>query len=150
MNKTLALFGAILCLSIISCDNKEVKEEPKETADSLLNTEKQKLDTIPVESKRFNGNYTNAQGGVLTITNFINNEGFTLKYSDNSKGTPCSGNAWEGKVTLVSETAGDLTSSDGQIEGSIALKGDTIYFELSADLTGMDCARFFDADFVKK
>jgi hypothetical protein len=150
MKKTIVIFGTILFIAISSCSNKEVKDEAIETVDSSAIAPQPKLDSIPNQSKSFNGNYTNSQGAILTITNFIASEGFTLKYSDNSKGTPCSGNAWEGKVALVSATNGDLTSADGQIEGAIEFKGDNIHFELSADIISMECARYFDTDFVKK
>ena len=150
LKKIIVIFRTILFIAITSCSDKEVKDEAKETVDSLTNAAKPKLDSIPNKSKSFNGKYTNSQGGVLTITNFIVSDGFTLKYSDDSKGNPCSGNTWEGKVTLVSATNGDLTSADGQIEGNIEFMGDNIHFELSADLTGMECARYFDTDFEKK
>lgn len=150
MKKTIVIFGTLLVIAITSCGNKEVKEEAKETVDSLTDVAQPKLDAIPNQSKSFNGKYTNSQGVVLTITNFIASEGFTLKYSDDSKGNSCSGNAWEGKVTLVSATNGDLTSADGQIEGTIEFKGGNINFELSEELIGMECARYFDTDFVKK
>jgi hypothetical protein len=150
MKKTIVIFGTILFIAISSCSNKEVKDEAIETVDSSAIAPQPKLDSIPNQSKSFNGNYTNSQGAILTITNFIASEGFTLKYSDNSKGTPCSGNAWEGKVSLASATNGVLINADGQEEGNLELRGKSIHFELSPDYIGMECARFFDADFVKK
>ena len=150
MQKTIVIFGTLLFIAISSCSNKEVKDEAIEIVDSSAIAPQPKLDSIPNQSKSFNGNYTNSQGAILTITNFIASEGFTLKYIDNSKEKPCSGNAWEGKVTLVSPTNGDLTSADGQIEGTIEFKADNIHFELSEELTGNECASYFDAIFVKK
>ena len=150
MQKRIVIFGTLLFVAISSCSNKEVKDEAIETVDSITKTAKTKLNSITIQSKSYNGKYTNSQGAILTITNFIASEGFTLKYIDNSKGKPCSGNAWEGKVTLVSPTNGDLTSADGQIEGTIEFKGDNIHFELSEELTGNECASYFDAIFVKK
>ena len=102
------------------------------------------------QSKSFNGKYINSQGAVLTITNFIANKGFTLKYGYGYNKMPCSLNTWEGKVTLVSATNGELNNGYGQSDGSIEIDGDNIYFHLSEEMTGMECARYFDTIFVKK
>lgn len=150
MKKTIVIFGGILFIAFTSCSNKEIKDESKETIDSSAIASQAKLDSLPVQSKSFNGNYMNSQGAILTITNFVCNEGFTLRYSDESKGTPCTGNAWEGKVNLVSTTNGVLINADGQEEGNLELRGKSIHFELSPDYIGMECARSFDADFEKK
>ncbi len=113
--------------------------------EKLFNTHN-KLD----QSKSFNGKYINSQGAVLTITNFIANKSFTLKYGYGYNKMPCSGNAWEGIVTLVSATKGELNNEYGQSYGSIEIDGDNINFQLSEEITGMECARYFDTIFVKK
>lgn len=149
MKNIIIAFGTLLFMAITSCGNEEIKDETKEAVDSSAIAQQPKLDSLPVQSTSFNGKYTNTQGAILIITNFIANSGFSLKYIDESKGTPCTGNAWEGKVALVSATNGDLINADGQAEGGLELRGNTIHFELSSDYIGMECARFFDTDFLK-
>ena len=150
MQKTIVIFGTLLFIAISSCSNKEVKDEAIEIVDSSAIAPQPKLDSIPNQSKSFNGKYINSQGAVLTITNFIANKGFTLKYGYGYNKMPCSLNTWEGKVTLVSATNGELNNGYGQSDGSIEIDGDNIYFQLSEEMTGMEWARYFDTIFVKK
>ena len=150
MKNIIIVFGTLLFMAITSCGNEEIKDETKEAVDSSAIGPQVKLDSLPVQSTSFDGKYTNSQGAILIITNFIANSGFSLKYIDESKGTPCTGNAWEGKVNLASATTGVLINADGQEEGSLELRGNAIHFELSPDYIGMECARSFDTDFVKK
>ena len=108
------------------------------------------LTKVYAQQNSYNGKYINNDGAILTITNFINNQGFNFTYDDNTKGKPCSSQSWEGKAKLNSEKEATLLNDSGEeTEITFSLEGENITFNIDMNIFGIECQKFFSRDFEK-
>ncbi len=91
----------------------------------------------------YNGEYTNGDGGTLTITDFDADEGFLFRLTIEG-GEACDGVDYESSAKFGAP--GKASNPD---EDSFVFDKGKIKFEPSTSMIGMDCARVIHVEFAK-
>jgi hypothetical protein len=155
MKKTITTLGALMLfiISIVSFKALGKQFEKKKNSINEIDTmiEKQTIESqkLKIVAISLNGKYINSEKSELTISNWYEGKSFKFSYSLEHF---CEGISEKGLATFEDKKNAFRYDEEGNKlehfhlndDGSIEL------FNLSEEMVGMECIRYFDTHFVKK